>query len=131
MAHTDQIADMLTRIRNALKATHKSVDVPASNMKKEIARILQERKFIKKYVALEDSRQGLIKILLNYKDGESVIKGIQKVSKPGRRVYKRASDLPRVQNGLGINIISTSKGIMTDRECKEMNVGGEIICQVW
>jgi small subunit ribosomal protein S8 len=131
MAHTDQIADMLVRLRNAAQALHKSVDVPASNTKKEISRILFEKKFIKKYVVFKDGKQGIIKILLNYNGKDSAIRGMERVSKPGRRAYTQARELPKVLNGLGIAIVSTSKGVMTDAECREMNVGGEVLCRVW
>jgi small subunit ribosomal protein S8 len=131
MAHTDPIADMLTRIRNGAKALRRSVDIPGSKSKKEIARILADRHFIKKYVFLDDGRQGTIKVLLNYRGTQSSIRGIERVSTPGRRIYKKSVDVPRVKNGLGIAIISTSKGVMTDRECRKMNLGGEIICRVW
>jgi small subunit ribosomal protein S8 len=131
MPHTDQIADMLTRIRNAGRASRKSVDVPASNLKKEIARILQEHAYIKKFVVLDDGKQGVLKILLHYEKEENAIRGIQRVSTPGRRVYKRASQLPRVLNGLGLSIVSTSKGLMSDAECRKMSIGGEVLCKVW
>lgn len=131
MAHTDQVADMLTRIRNAAQARHKSVDIPASKLKKEIARILQERNFIRKFVVLDDNKQGVIRILLGQSGPEAVIQGLRRVSTPGRRVYKTAEKMPRVLNGLGIAIVSTSKGVMTDNECRKLNVGGEVLCTVW
>lgn len=132
MAHTDQIADMLTRIRNAGKAFHKNVDVPASNIKKEIAKILQEKGFIKKYVVIDDGKQGIIKVLLNYYKGtENAIKGIKRISCPGLRIYRKSSDIPKVLNGLGFAIVSTSKGLMTDSDCRKQKIGGEVICKVW
>ena len=123
---------MLTRIRNANSAKHESVDVPASNMKKEIARILLEEGFIRGYDVIEDEKQGIIRIQLKYgQSGERVIQGIKRISKPGMRVYTNAYEVPKVLNGLGISIISTSKGILTDRQARKENVGGEVICYVW
>jgi small subunit ribosomal protein S8 len=131
MSMSDPIADMLTRVRNAAKASKATVEVPASKLKKELALLLQKHGFIKKLVILEDGKQGIIKILLNYNDGESAIQGIERVSKPGRRIYNSAQEIPRVLNGLGYAIVSTSHGVLTDRECREKNVGGEVICKVW
>ncbi len=131
MAHTDQVADMLTRIRNAAQARHKSVDIPASKLKKEIARILQDKSFIRKFVVLEDNKQGIIRILLGARGPEAAIKGLRRISTPGRRVYKTAETMPRVLNGLGMAIVSTSKGVMTDNECRKLKVGGEVLCTVW
>lgn len=131
MAHSDQIADLLTRIRNAAKAYHKTVDIPASNQKKEVVRILQEKGLIQKFVTLEDNKQGIIKILLKYHGKQNAIQGLRRISTPGRRIYREATQLPRVFNGLGFAIVSTSKGVMTDKECRKMNVGGEILCEVW
>jgi small subunit ribosomal protein S8 len=131
MAHTDQIADLLTRVRNAAKACHKTVDIPASNQKKEVVRILQEKGLIQKFVALEDNKQGIIKILLKYHGKQNAIQGLRRISKPGLRVYREAGELRRVFNGLGFSIISTSKGMMTDKECRKMNIGGEVLCEVW
>jgi small subunit ribosomal protein S8 len=129
---TDQIADMFTRIRNAGAARKKTVTIPASGVKKEIARILHENRFIEKYAFVDDSKQGVIKILLRYDENlRSVIHGLRRVSTPGRRLYRKAADLPKVLNGMGIAIVSTSKGVMTDRECRKMNVGGEVIGSVW
>ena len=129
---TDQVADMFTRVRNAIKAKKRTVTVPASTLKKEIARILAENHFISKYAFVDDGKQGLIKILLKY-DGDmnSVIQGIQRVSTPGRRQYRGSSAIPRVLSGMGISIVSTSKGVMTDRDCRKLNVGGEVIGNVW
>ncbi len=131
MAHTDQVADMLTRIRNAALARHKSVDIPASKLKAEIARILQEQNYIRKYAVLEDSKQGVIRVLLGEGGPEGTIRGLRRWSTPGRRVYKTATTLPRVLNGMGVAIVSTSKGVMTDKECRKLNVGGELLCTVW
>lgn len=129
---TDPIADMLSRIRNANNARHKSVDVPCSNIKKEIARILLDEGYIKGYDAVEDDKQGMIKIDLKYsQDGERVISGLKRISKPGLRVYVKCDDVPKVLGGLGIAIISTSKGIITDKMARQEKVGGEVICYVW
>jgi small subunit ribosomal protein S8 len=128
---SDPIADLLTRIRNALMTGKPSVDVPASNLKREILKIFVKEGFIKKFVILDDGKQGLIKILLKYKGTVPVIRGMEKVSKPGNRIYSGSSRLPRILNGLGIAIVSTSKGIMTDREARSVNAGGEILCKVW
>ncbi|MCL2100214.1 MAG: 30S ribosomal protein S8 [Fibromonadales bacterium] len=128
---TDPIADMLTRIRNASTARLPVVDVPCSNLKQEIARVLKEKGFIKKYVVVEDGKQGIIKVLLRYTNGVSAIQGIQRVSRPGLRRYSNAEKLPRVLNGLGYAILSTSQGVMTDHEARKQNVGGEVLCKVW
>ena len=132
MTMTDPIADMLTRIRNANTVKHETVDVPASNIKKEIARILLEEGFVRGYDVIEDGKQGIIRIQLKYgQTGERVISGLKRISKPGMRVYADKHEVPRVLNGLGISIISTSKGILTDRQARKENVGGEVICYVW
>ena len=132
MTMTDPIADMLTRIRNANMVKHETVDVPASNMKKELARILLEEGFIRGYDVIEDGKQGIIRIQLKYgQTGERVISGLKRISKPGMRVYAAKNEVPRVLNGLGISIISTSKGVITDRQARKENVGGEVICYVW
>jgi len=132
MTMTDPIADMLTRIRNANVVKHETVDVPASNMKKELARILLEEGFVRGYDVIEDGKQGIIRIQLKYgQTGERVISGLKRISKPGMRVYADKHDVPRVLNGLGISIISTSKGILTDKQARKENVGGEVICYVW
>ena len=129
---TDPIADMLTRIRNASAARHTTVDVPASNMKKAIAQILLDEGYIKNFQIINDGGQGVIKITLKYTPNkEQVIKGLRRVSKPGLRVYVGAEDLPRVLKGLGIAIISTSKGVMTDKKARVENVGGEVLAFVW
>ena len=131
MSMSDPIADMLTRIRNANSARHVSVDVPASNMKKAIAEILLEEGYIKNYQVIEDGKQGIIRIALKYAGKEKVISGIQRVSKPGLRIYKSKDELPKVLKGLGIAIISTSKGVMTDKKARKENVGGEVLAFVW
>ena len=131
MQMSDVIADMLTRIRNASNAKHETVDVPASNMKKAIADILAAEGYIKGYQIVEDGKQGIIRITLKYKGKQKVIQGIKRVSKPGLRVYSNCEDMPKVMNGLGIAIVSTSKGIMTDTKARKENVGGEIIAFVW
>ena len=132
MQITDPIADMLTRIRNANTAKHESVDVPASNLKKAIAKILLDEGYIKSYEVVEDGTQGVIRIQLKYLAGkEKVISGLRRVSKPGLRVYAGADKLPRVLKGLGIAIISTSKGVMTDKAARANHVGGEVLAFVW
>ncbi len=132
MQITDPIADMLTRIRNANSAKHDTVDIPASNMKKAIAEILLAEGYVKSYQLVDDGTQGIIRITLKYNAGkEKVIQGLRRVSKPGLRVYAGADELPRVLKGLGIAIISTSKGIMTDKKAREAHVGGEVLAFVW
>lgn len=132
MQITDTIADLLTRIRNAASAKHETVEVPASNMKKAIVQILLDEGYIKKFVVSEDSKQGMIKIFLKYTDNKkSVITGLKRVSKPGLRIYSDVEDMPKVMKGLGVAIISTSKGVMTDRKARKENVGGEVLAFVW
>lgn len=132
MSMTDPIADMLTRIRNACMAKHEKVDIPGSRLKLEIARILKEEGYIKNYKFLKDNKQGVIRITLKYEeDRRPVIEGMERVSRPGRRVYIGAKEIPRVLGGFGIAILSTSRGVMTDRKAREMNTGGEILCKVW
>ena len=132
MQITDPVADMLTRIRNANTAKHESVDVPASNLKKAIAKILLDEGYIKSYEVVDDGTQGIIRIQLKYLAGkEKVISGLRRVSKPGLRVYAGADELPRVLKGLGIAIISTSKGVMTDKAARANHVGGEVLAFVW
>ena len=132
MQITDPVADMLTRIRNANTAKHESVDVPASNLKKAIAKILLDEGYIESYEVVEDGTQGVIRIQLKYLAGkEKVISGLRRVSKPGLRVYAGADELPRVLKGLGIAIISTSKGVMTDKAARANHVGGEVLAFVW
>jgi small subunit ribosomal protein S8 len=128
---TDPIADMLTRIRNACTAKLPVVNIPASNLKQEIARVLKEKGFIKKYVVVEDGKQGIIKMLLRYTDGIPAIQGIQRISRPGLRRYSNVETLPKVLNGLGYAILSTSQGVMTDHEARKQKVGGEVLCKVW
>ena len=132
MPVTDPIADMLTRIRNANRASHEKVDIPSSNLKLEIARILRDRGFIKNYKVVKNRKQGIIKIYLKYgPNKEKIIEGIERVSVPSLRVYTSSNRLPKVLEGMGIAIISTSKGIMTDQEARLQKVGGEILCKVW
>ena len=132
MQITDTIADMLTRIRNANSAKHATVDVPASNLKKQIAQILLDEGYIKSFKVIDDNKQGVIKITLKYTDSKAqVITGLRRVSKPGLRIYSNCKDMPKVMKGLGIAIVSTSKGIMTDREARKNNVGGEVLAFVW
>lgn len=133
MQITDTIADMLTRIRNANSAKHPTVDIPASNLKKQIAQILLEEGYIKAYKVIDDDKkQGTIRVTLKYTDSRAqVITGLRRVSKPGLRIYSNCKDMPKVMKGLGIAIVSTSKGIMTDKKARENNVGGEILAFVW
>ena len=132
MQITDPIADMLTRIRNANNAKHDTVDVPASNMKKAIAQILLEEGYIKNFQLIDDGTQGVIRITLKYNAGkEKVLSGLRRVSKPGLRVYAGADELPRVLRGLGTAIVSTSKGVMTDKKARQAHVGGEVLAFVW
>lgn len=132
MAMTDPIADMLTRIRNANTVGHKSVEIPASKMKKSIAQILLDEGFIENYEVISDNAQGTIKVDLKYgPNKEKTIYGIKKISKPGLRVYAKADRVPKVLGGLGIAILSTSHGVITDKEARKLNVGGEVICYVW
>ena len=132
MQITDTIADILTRIRNANSAKHATVDVPASNMKKAITQILVDEGYIKGYQIIDDGKQGIIRITLKYGENKSqVITGLRRVSKPGLRIYSSCEDMPKVMNGLGIAIISTSKGIVTDKKARELNVGGEVLAFVW
>ena len=132
MQISDVIADMLTRIRNANDAKHETVDIPASNLKKSIAEILLEEGYIKNYQIVEDGKQGIIRVTLKYVAGkQKVIHGLRRVSKPGLRIYSNCEDMPKVMNGLGIAIVSTSKGVMTDKKARLANVGGEILAFVW
>ena len=132
MQITDPVADMLTRIRNANSAKHETVDVPASNLKKDIAKILLDEGYIKAYSVEEDGKQGVIRIVLKYTAGKTpVITGLRRVSKPGLRIYTSCEEAPRVMKGLGIAILSTSKGAMTDKEARKQNVGGEVLAFVW
>ena len=132
MQMSDVIADMLTRIRNANTAKHATVDIPASNMKKSIAEILVEEGYIKSYTVVDDGKQGIIRVTLKYLPGkQKVIRGIKRISKPGLRIYASCEDMPKVMNGLGIAIVSTSKGVMTDKKARSLNVGGEVLAFVW
>ena len=132
MSMTDPIADMLTRVRNACQAGHRKVDVPSSKMKLEIARILKERGFIRNFAYVDDQKQGYIRVYLKYSDTEeSAIQGLERASRPGLRQYVDKASIPRVLSGLGISILSTSHGVLTDREAAREGVGGEIICRVW
>ena len=131
MQISDVIADMLTRIRNANNAKHETVDVPASGVKKAIADILVNEGYIKSYQIVEDGKQGVLRITLKYQGKEKVIQGIRRVSKPGLRIYSGCDDMPKVMNGLGVAIVSTSKGIMTDKQARKEHIGGEILAFVW
>jgi len=129
---SDPIADMLTRIRNAIMASYDTVDIPGSKLKVNIAKILKSEGFIKNYKVISDKKQGVIRVFLKYDEhGESVIEGLKRLSKPSQRVYARNDRIPKVFNGFGVNILSTSKGVMTDREARKIGVGGEILCSVW
>ena len=132
MQMSDVIADMLTRIRNANDAKHQTVDIPASNMKKSIAEILSTEGYIKGYQVIEDGKQGIIRVTLKYGANKAkVIRGLKRVSKPGLRIYAGYEDMPKVMNGLGIAIVSTSKGLMTDKQARSLKVGGEVLAFVW
>jgi len=132
MGMTDPIADMLTRIRNAIMASYNSVNVPGSRMKINIAKVLKSEGFIKNFKLIDDTKQGIIKIYFKYDEkGEPIIDGLKRISKPGCRIYAKSDRIPKVLNGFGINILSTSKGIITDKQAREMGVGGEVICSVW
>lgn len=132
MVMTDPIADMLTRIRNASSVKHESVDIPRSKLKEEIARILKGEGFIKEYKVIEDNKQGTIRVYLKYDAGKGqVIQGIKRISKPGSRVYANKDEVPRVLGGLGVAILSTPQGIITDRTARKAGIGGEVICYVW
>ena len=132
MQITDTIADMLTRIRNANSAKHDTVDIPASNMKKAIAQILVDEGFVKGCTVIEDGKQGIIRMTLKYGENKSpVITGLRRVSKPGLRIYSNCEDMPKVMKGLGIAIVSTSKGVMTDKKARREHVGGEVLAFVW
>ena len=129
---TDTIADMLTRIRNANSAKHDTVDIPASNMKKAIAQILLDEGYIKSFTVVEDGKQGTIRVVLKYGQGKTpVIQGLRRVSKPGLRIYTSCEDMPKVLKGLGIAILSTSKGVITDKQARKENVGGEVLAFIW
>ncbi len=132
MQMTDVVADMLTRIRNANSEKHETVDIPASNLKKAIAQILLDEGFIKDYKVTDDDKQGVITVTLKYGEGKTrIIEGLRRVSKPGLKIYAACKDIPKVRNGLGIAILSTSKGIMTDKQARKENIGGEVLAFVW
>lgn len=132
MQITDSIADLLTRIRNASTAKHDTVDIPGSNMKKAITQILVDEGYVKGFQIIDDGKQGIIRVTLKYGEGKSpIISGLRRVSKPGLRIYSSCEDMPKVMKGLGIAIVSTSKGIMTDRKARKENVGGEVLAFIW
>jgi len=131
MNTTDPIADYLTRVRNAVRAKHKRVDIPASNVKREITKILVQQKFIASYADIQDEKQGILRLTLRYTNGIPVITGLNRISKPGLRVYAGATELPRVMNGLGVAILSTSRGILPDKEARVQKIGGEVLCHIW
>ena len=132
MSMSDPLADMLTRIRNAGMVRYETVDVPMSNLKVGVAKVLREEGYINNYEIIEDNKQGTLRIMLKYgPNDEKVINGIRRVSKPGLRQYVKADDIPKVMSGLGISILSTSKGIITDREARRLRIGGEILCEAW
>jgi small subunit ribosomal protein S8 len=131
MNTTDPIADYLTRLRNAMRARHKRVDIPASNLKRALTKILVEEKFINGFTEISDNKQGVLRVNFRTTDGINAISGLERLSKPGLRKYSSSQEIPRVLNGLGIVIISTSRGIMTDKKARALNVGGEVLCQIW
>jgi len=132
MSMTDPIADMLTRIRNATMVRHDRTDIPASKMKLEIAKILKQEGYIRTFKLIDEGPQGVIRVYLKYSDdGEPVIHGLKRVSRPGRRVYRGVEDLPKVLNGLGVAIVSTNRGILTDEQARRLGVGGEVLCEIW
>ncbi len=131
MTMTDPVADYLTRLRNAIQAKHKRVDVPASGLKREITKLLVDQKFIAGFTEMKDTPQGTLRIQLKYQDSRPVITGLKRISTPGLRRYVRVDRLPRVLGGLGIAIISTSRGLMTDRQAREAKLGGEVLCEIW
>lgn len=132
MQITDSIADLLTRIRNANTAKHDTVDIPASNMKKAIAQILVDEGYVKSFQVIDDGKQGIIRVTLKYGENKTpIISGLRRVSKPGLRIYSSCEDMPKVMKGLGIAIVSTSKGVMTDRKARQENVGGEVLAFIW
>lgn len=132
MQITDTIADLLTRIRNANSAKHDTVEIPASNLKKDICQILVDEGYIKSFTVIEDGKQGIIKVALKYGEGKTpVVSGLRRVSKPGLRIYSDVENMPKVMKGLGIAIISTSKGVMTDRNARKEHVGGEVLAYIW
>lgn len=128
---TDPIADMLTRVRNAALIRSEKVDIPASKIKLEVAKILKEEGFIRAYKILKDKKQGILRLTLKYVDNENVISGLRRISRPGRRVYVGSKEIPRVMGGVGIAVLTTPKGILSDKTCRRENIGGEVICYVW
>ncbi|RUM87846.1 MAG: 30S ribosomal protein S8 [Thermodesulfatator sp.] len=131
MSMTDPIADMLTRIRNAVRARHEKVDIPASKLKMNIANLLKEEGFINSHRVIKDGKQGIIRITLRYHRGTPVLHNLQRISRPGRRIYADKDEIPTIRGGLGVAIISTSKGVMTDLTAKQQGIGGEVVCAVW
>ena len=132
MSMTDPIADLLTRVRNAAQAHHRSVDVPASKLKRELARVLAEERFLDNFAYYDDGKQGQLRLYLRYTASNvSIIQGLRRMSKPGLRRYASKADLPRIRRGLGVAIVSTSRGVMTDRDARRAGVGGEVLCSVW
>jgi small subunit ribosomal protein S8 len=131
MSMTDPVADYLTRLRNAVQAKHKRVDVPASNLKRELTKLLVELKFVAGYTEVKETSQGVLRIQLKYNDGRPVIAGLKRISRPGLRTYVDAETIPRVLGGLGVAVISTSKGLMTDKQARLAKMGGEVLCEIW
>jgi small subunit ribosomal protein S8 len=131
MSMTDPVADYLTRLRNAVQAKHKRVDVPASNLKRELTKLLVELKFVAGYTEVKETSQGVLRIQLKYNDGRPVIAGLKRVSRPGLRTYVDSTTIPRVLGGLGVAVISTSKGLMTDKQARLAKMGGEVLCEIW
>ena len=131
MNTTDPISDYLTRVRNAMRARHKRVDIPASNLKREITKILVQQKFVAGFAEIKDDKQGMLRLTLRYTNGISAITGLSRISKPGLRVYAGSGEIPRVLNGLGLAIVSTSKGVLSDKDARAQKVGGEVLCHVW
>ncbi len=131
MAVTDPIADYLTRIRNASSAKKIRVDIPSSKMKVSLSDILKKYNFIEDYAVIEDDKQNIIRVVLKYRNGVAALSGLKRISKPGLRIYKDSEELPRVLNGLGIAVISTSKGLLSDKEARSLSIGGEVVCHIW
>lgn len=131
MNTTDPIADYLARVNNAIRAGHKKLDIPASNLKRSMTKILADQNYITSYSEQKDTAQGTIRVVLRYRSGTNAIQGVRRISKPGRRVYVPSDEIPRVLNGMGIAIISTSRGLLTDRQAREAKVGGEVLCYIW
>ena len=131
MQTTDPIADYLTRLRNGIRARHKRIDVPASNLKRELTKLLVERKFIAGFSEIKDEKQGVLRLALKYTEGTNAITGLRRISRPGLRIYTPSDRIPRVMNGLGMALISTSQGVLTDRDARTKKVGGEVLCYIW